>query len=86
MSAIPNLIARGEYLAKAGDCVACHTAPGGAPLAGGLGLQTPMGTIHATNITPEPETGIGGHDYGDFERAVRKGMRGMSRREWRGDA
>lgn len=69
------LVARGEYLARAGDCVACHTAPGGAPFAGGLGLQTPMGTIYATNITPDPETGIGGYDYGDFERAVRGGMR-----------
>lgn len=71
----PELIARGEYLARAGDCVACHTAPGGAPYAGGLGLQTPLGTIYATNITPDPETGIGKYDYGDFERAVRKGMR-----------
>lgn len=71
----PDLIARGEYLARAGDCVACHTAPGGAPYAGGLGLQTPLGTIYATNITPDRETGIGAYDYGDFERAVRKGMR-----------
>lgn len=71
----PELIARGEYLAKAGDCVACHTAPGGADFAGGLGLQTPLGTIYATNITPDVETGIGAYDYGDFERAVRKGVR-----------
>lgn len=71
----PDLIARGEYLARAGDCVACHTAPGGAQFAGGLGLQTPMGTIYATNITPDPETGIGAYDYGDFERAMRQGMR-----------
>lgn len=73
--AAPDMIARGEYLARVGDCVACHTAPGGAPFAGGLGLQTPMGTIYATNITPDPETGIGTYDYGDFERAVRQGMR-----------
>lgn len=71
----PALIAQGEYLARAGDCVACHTAPGGAPFAGGLGLQTPMGTIYATNITPDPDTGIGNYDYGDFERAVRQGVR-----------
>lgn len=71
----PALIAHGDYLAKAGDCVACHTAPGGAAFAGGLGLQTPMGTIYATNITPDPNTGIGGYDYGDFERAVRQGVR-----------
>lgn len=71
----PQLIARGEYLARAGDCVACHTAPGGAEYAGGLGLQTPMGTIYATNITPDKATGIGNYDYGDFERAVRKGVK-----------
>jgi len=71
----PDLISRGEYIALAGDCTACHTAPGGAAFAGGLGLQTPMGTIYSTNITPDPETGIGRYDYGDFERAVRQGMR-----------
>lgn len=71
----PALIAHGEYVAKAGDCIACHTAPGGAPFAGGLGMQTPMGTIYSTNITPDPKTGIGGDDYGDFERAVRRGVR-----------
>lgn len=71
----PELIARGEYIAHAGDCFACHTVPGGAPFAGGLGLQTPLGTIYATNITPDAESGIGAYDYGDFERAVRQGMR-----------
>lgn len=69
------LVERGEYLARAGDCVACHTAPGGAPFAGGLGMQTPLGAIYSTNITPDPETGIGLYDYGDFERAVRRGLR-----------
>lgn len=47
-----DTIARGEYIARAGDCIACHTAPGGAAFAGGLGLQTSMGTIYSTNITP----------------------------------
>ncbi|GAA4184568.1 cytochrome c [Shinella granuli] len=70
-----TLIRQGEYLAHAGDCIACHTAPGGKPFAGGLGMQTPMGTIYSTNITPEKDTGIGGYSYGDFERAVRKGVR-----------
>lgn len=71
----PTLIRQGEYLARAGDCIACHTAPGGKPFAGGLGMQTPMGTIYSTNITPDKATGIGTYSYGDFERAVRKGIR-----------
>lgn len=71
----PALIEKGRYLAVAGDCVACHTAPGGAPFAGGLGMQTPMGTIYSTNITPHDKDGIGGYSYADFERAVRRGVR-----------
>lgn len=71
----PALIARGEYLSRAADCAACHTAPGGRPFAGGLGMQTPMGTLYSTNITPDPATGIGAYDYADFERAVRRGIR-----------
>ncbi|MHA6821551.1 c-type cytochrome [Ralstonia pseudosolanacearum] len=68
-------IKRGEYLAIAGDCVACHTAPGGKPFAGGLPLQIPLlGTIYSSNITPDPETGIGKWRYEDFERAVRQGV------------
>lgn len=66
-------IARGKYLATAGDCVACHTAPGGKPFAGGLGLNTPFGTIYATNITPDKETGIGGWTDQQFMNAVRNG-------------
>lgn len=71
----PALIAEGEYLSRVADCAACHTAPGGKPFAGGLGMQTPMGAIYATNITPDPETGIGRYDFADFERAVRRGIR-----------
>ena len=71
----PALIRRGEYLARAADCAACHTAPGGRPFAGGLAMQTPMGTIYSTNITPHKDTGIGRYSYADFERAVRRGMR-----------
>lgn len=71
----PELIAKGEYYARVADCVACHTAPGGKPFAGGLGMQTPMGAIYSTNITPDPETGIGNYSYADFERAVRRGVR-----------
>ncbi|WAT04758.1 cytochrome c [Rouxiella badensis] len=66
-------IERGQYLAQAGDCVACHTAPGGKPFAGGLGLATPFGTIYATNITPDKDTGIGGWTDQQFMDAVRNG-------------
>ena len=69
------LIEKGEYIAHAGDCAACHTAPGGKAFAGGLGMQTPLGTIYSTNITPDSKTGIGGYSYADFERAVRQGVR-----------
>jgi alcohol dehydrogenase (quinone), cytochrome c subunit len=69
------LIERGRYIAHASDCVACHTAKGGKAYAGGLAMQTPIGTIYSTNITPDKDTGIGGYDFADFERAVRHGIR-----------
>ena len=53
------LIAKGEYLARAGDCIACHTAPEGKIFAGGLEMPTPFGTLYTSNITPDRETGIG---------------------------
>lgn len=66
-------IKRGEYLAIAADCAACHTAPGGKPFAGGLPMPIPMlGTIYTSNITPDEKTGIGKWSYEDFERAVRR--------------
>jgi len=68
------LIARGAYLAKAGNCVACHTAPRGKPFAGGLPMTTPLGRIYATNITPDPDTGIGRYTQEDFNRAMREGV------------
>lgn len=71
----PELIKQGEYFARVADCVACHTAPNGQPFAGGLGMQTPLGAIYSTNITPDKETGIGRYSYEDFERAVRRGFR-----------
>lgn len=71
----PALVEKGAYLAKVADCVACHTAPGGDSFAGGLGMQTPMGTIYSTNITPDPETGIGDYTLAEFDRAVRGGIR-----------
>lgn len=64
---------RGAYLARAGDCVSCHTRPQGAPFAGGLPLATPFGTIISTNITPDPEQGIGTYSQADFTRALREG-------------
>lgn len=66
-------IARGAYLARAGDCQACHTARGGAPFAGGRAIHTPFGTIHAPNITPDKETGIGTWSADDFWRALHNG-------------
>ena len=70
-----QLIAKGAYLARAGDCVACHTLhDGGKPFAGGLGIASPIGTIYSTNITPDRKTGIGDWSYGDFERAMRRGI------------
>jgi alcohol dehydrogenase (quinone), cytochrome c subunit len=64
----------GEYLARAGDCIACHSARGGKAFAGGLRMGTPMGVIYSTNITPDPDTGIGNYSLRDFERAVRSGI------------
>src|SRR5476651_995818 len=69
-----TLIARGAYLAKVGDCVACHSAPKGKPFAGGLPMDTPMGRIYTTNISPDPDTGIGKWTEEDFERALRQGV------------
>jgi alcohol dehydrogenase (quinone), cytochrome c subunit len=65
---------KGEYLARAGDCVACHSVPGGKAFAGGLKMGTPLGAIYSTNITPDPDTGIGNYTFEDFDRAVRKGI------------
>ena len=53
------LIARGEYLAKAGDCIACHTAPGGPVFGGGRAMPTPFGTLFTSNVTADLDTGIG---------------------------
>jgi mono/diheme cytochrome c family protein len=64
----------GEYLARAGDCVACHSVPGGKAFAGGLKMGTPLGAIYSTNITPDRETGIGSYSLADFDRAVRRGI------------
>jgi len=69
-----SLVARGEYLARAADCEACHTVQGGAPFAGGLAFKLPFGTLYSPNITPDKETGIGGWSDTDFLNAVHKGV------------
>ncbi|MVW59027.1 c-type cytochrome [Massilia sp. NEAU-DD11] len=68
-------IARGEYLARAADCVACHTAPGGKPFAGGLAFKLPFGTLYSSNITADRATGIGDWSDDDFVRALHDGIR-----------
>ena len=70
-----QLVKRGEYLAKAGDCVACHTAKGGKPFAGGLPMATPIGTVYSSNITPDKDHGIGSYSEADFDQALRHGIR-----------
>lgn len=69
-----QLVARGEYVSRLTDCVACHSVPGGAAYTGGLKMVTPMGAIFATNITPDRETGIGAYTLADFDRALRSGV------------
>jgi len=68
-----DVLARGSYLADAGDCVACHTRPDGAPYAGGRPLKTPFGTVLSANLTPDDATGIGRYTPDTFYRAMRKG-------------
>src|SRR6476661_2695142 len=70
-----DLVARGEYVARAADCAACHTAPGGKPFAGGLPFKLPMiGTIYSTNLTPDSETGIGAWSDKEFLKALHQGI------------
>ncbi len=68
-------ISRGEYLATASDCAACHTDKGGQAFAGGLHIESPVGTIIASNITPSKSAGIGNYTEQQFADAVRKGIR-----------
>ncbi|MCD9466503.1 cytochrome-c oxidase, cbb3-type subunit III [Photobacterium iliopiscarium] len=66
-------ITQGQYLAYAGDCVACHTGEGGELFGGGLGFVTPFGTLYSTNISSHPEFGIGDYTYAEFYDALHKG-------------
>ena len=67
-------LARGGQLAAAGNCFSCHTVDGGKPYAGGRPLRTPFGVIYGTNITPDPDTGIGRWSLAAFARAMREGL------------
>lgn len=70
---VDSIVARGEYLARAGDCIACHTAPEGRTFAGGRAMPTPFGTLYSSNITPDRETGIGKWTADDFYKAMHNG-------------
>jgi mono/diheme cytochrome c family protein len=70
-----SAVQRGEYLARAADCLVCHTAPDGEGFAGGLAFPLPFGTLYSTNITPDKATGIGDYTDADFLNAVQRGIR-----------
>ena len=76
------VVAKGAELAAIGNCRSCHTQPEGAPFAGGLPLSTPFGTIYSTNITPDPETGIGKWTDHQIFLAIREGKRPDGRLPW----
>jgi len=67
------LAAQGAYLARVGNCQTCHTAPGGAPYAGGRPIDTPFGTAFSSNLTADPATGIGNWNADDFWQAIHHG-------------
>ncbi|HSV78938.1 MAG TPA: cytochrome c [Ramlibacter sp.] len=73
LPASPERIARGAYLARAGNCAACHTERGGPAYAGGKGIATPFGTVYASNLTPDADTGIGRWSADHFWRALHHG-------------
>jgi mono/diheme cytochrome c family protein len=70
----PALIARGAYLARLGDCAACHSIPGKPAYSGGLRMGIPIGAIYTSNITPDSKNGIGRMSLNDFDRALRFGV------------
>ena len=70
-----SLVERGAYLARAADCMVCHTTKDGKEYAGGLGFKLPFGTLYSTNITPDKETGIGNYSDQDFLNSVHRGIR-----------
>jgi mono/diheme cytochrome c family protein len=72
-SATPQQITQGAYIARAGNCAACHTARGGADYAGGMGIATPFGTVYTSNLTPDMQTGLGRWTPATFWRAMHHG-------------
>ncbi len=74
VTAAPAPADRGEYMARAANCISCHSIPNAPPFSGGLKMATPLGAIYTTNITPDPQTGIGRYTLQDFDRAVRLGV------------
>ena len=73
LQSTPALVQRGEYLARVGNCMACHTTQGGAPFAGGRGIETPFGVVHSSNLTPDKAHGIGAWTSAEFWRAMHHG-------------
>jgi nicotinate dehydrogenase subunit B len=70
----PATIERGRLLAAVGDCAVCHTREGGARHTGGRAMDTPFGTVYSTNLTPDPDTGLGRWSFSAFQRAMREGI------------
>ncbi|MBY0411835.1 MAG: cytochrome c [Burkholderiaceae bacterium] len=73
LQSTPELVARGDYLARVGNCMACHTTQGGAPYAGGRGIETPFGVVHSTNLTSDKVHGMGAWTSAEFWRAMHHG-------------
>src|SRR5580693_7983106 len=73
-ASITDPLMRGEYLARAADCIACHTVPGQKPFSGGVAFKMPFGTIYSSNITADRETGIGAWNDDEFVRALHAGV------------
>lgn len=71
--ATPETLQRGGYLVRAGNCIACHTTRGGAPLAGGRAIDTPFGAVYSSNLTPDADTGLGRWSTQDFWNALHHG-------------
>jgi nicotinate dehydrogenase subunit B len=74
VSHAPEMLERGRLLFLAGNCAECHTGPSGVANAGGRPIETPFGTVWSTNLTPDPETGLGRWSFAAFERAMRHGI------------
>ena len=73
LQSTPELVQRGEYLARVGNCMACHTTQGGASYAGGRGIETPFGVVYSSNLTPDKARGIGAWTSAEFWRALHHG-------------